>query len=343
MKEKILVTGGAGFIGSNFVNLLFEGHPDYHVLVLDALTYAGSLNNLADRVKNNPEFTFVHGDVRDVGLVLDLVSHVDLVIHFAAETHVARSIYDDRKFFETDVLGTQSVASAVLKNKERIKRFIHISTSEVYGTATFKPMSEEHPLNPMTPYAAAKAGADRLIYSYWKTYDLPVVILRPFNQYGPCQHLEKVIPRFITSALLNEPLTIHGGGEARRDWLFVKDTCERIALVLDAEDEKVHGQIFNLGSGFDIDILSIARMILNMVGRSESLITFMDDRPGQVQHHISSTEKARAVLGVRPGRKFEEGLEQTIKWYADNREWWQRLLSMRKVPILTKNGANEYY
>ena len=343
MKEKILVTGGAGFIGTNFVDILFDRYPDYHVLVLDALTYAGSLNNFADRVKNNSEFTFVRGDVRDVGLVLDLVSQVGLVIHFAAETHVARSIYDDRKFFETDVLGTQSVASAVLKNKERIKRFIHISTSEVYGTAAFKPMSEEHPLNPMTPYAAAKAGADRLIYSYWSTYDLPVVILRPFNQYGPYQHLEKVIPRFITSALLNEPLTIHGSGEARRDWLFVKDTCERIALVLDAEDEKVHGQVFNLGSGFDIDILSIARMILNMVGRSESLITFMDDRPGQVQHHISSTEKARAVLGVRPGRKFEEGLEQTIKWYADNREWWQRLLPMRKVPILTKNGANEYY
>ena len=171
---------------------------------------------------------------------------------------MARSIYDDRRFFETDVLGTKSIANAVLKNREKIDRFIHISTSEVYGTAMVNPMDEDHPLNPVSPYAAAKAGADRLIYSYWSTYDLPVVILRPFNQYGPYQHLEKVIPRFITSALLNEPLTIHGSGEARRDWLFVKDTCERIALVLDAEDERVRGEVFNLGSGFDLDIISIA-------------------------------------------------------------------------------------
>lgn len=203
-------------------------------------------------------------------------------------------------------------------------------------------MTEEHPLNPMTPYAAAKTGADRLVYSYWGTYELPVVILRPFNQYGPYQHLEKVIPRFITSALLNEPLTIHGTGEARRDWLYVEDTCQRIDRALHADMEKIQGNVFNLGSGFDLDILSIAKMVLEMTGKPESLITFMEERPGQVRHHISSTKKSEMILGIKPGRTFEEGLEQTIHWYANNRQWWEKLLSMRRVSILNKNGISEY-
>ena len=343
MEKRILITGGAGFVGTNFVNRLFQKYPEYHVVVLDALTYAGNLENFTPQVKNDARFTFYRGDVRDFGLVLELISKVDTVVHFAAETHVARSIYDARRFFETDVLGTQSIANAVLKNRGKIERFIHISTSEVYGTALQKPMDEDHPLNPINPYAAAKAGADRLVYSYWRTYDLPVVILRPFNQYGPYQHLEKVIPRFITSALLDEPLTVHGTGEARRDWLYVEDTCERIDRVLHAEDAKVRGEVFNLGSGFDLDILTIAKMILRILGKPESLIDFMGDRPGQVQHHISSTTRAERVLRVRPGRTFETGLEQTIQWYSDNRDWWKRLLPMRQVAIMTKNGSTEYY
>lgn len=330
-------------MGTNFVNHLFDRHPDYSVTVLDALTYAGNLNNFSPRIKESPNFRFWRGDVRDTGLVQDLVSQVDLVIHFAAETHVARSIYDDRRFFETDVLGTQSVANAVLKNKDRIERFIHISTSEVYGTALSKPMDEDHPINPMSPYAAAKAGADRLVYSYWRTYDIPVVILRPFNQYGPYQHLEKVIPRFVTSALMDERLTIHGDGKARRDWLYVEDTCKRIDQALHAEDRKVRGEVFNLGSGFDLDILGLAGMILDMTGKPESLIAFMTDRPGQVQHHISSTEKAATVLGTKPGRGFERGLARTVKWYADHREWWGKSLAMRRVAILGKDGKTDYY
>ena len=343
MKKKILITGGAGFVGTNFVNYLMEKYPDYELIILDALTYAGSLDNFSTSLKESARFTFHCGDVRDIGLVLDLVRQADVVIHFAAETHVARSIYEDRRFFETDVLGTQSVANAVLKNKEHIELFIHISTSEVYGTALRRPMSEEHPLNPISPYAAAKAGADRLVYSYWSTYEIPAVILRPFNQYGPYQHLEKVVPRFITSALLGEPLTIHGSGEARRDWLHVHDTCARIDLILHADREKVIGEVFNAGSGFDLDILSIAKMVLDMVGKPETLISFMDDRPGQVQHHIASTTKAEKILGMKPGRGFKEGLAQTIRWYADHRKWWERLLPMRRVPILGKNGDREYY
>lgn len=343
MKKKILITGGAGFMGSNFVRHLLGRYRHYHLIILDVLTYAGSLNNFSEPERNNPNFTFWQGDICNVGLVLDLVSQVDMVVHFAAESHVARSIYEDRRFFETDVLGTQSVANAVLKNKERIERFIHISTSEVYGTALRRPMSEEHPLNPISPYAAAKAGADRLVYSYWSTYEIPAVILRPFNQYGPCQHLEKVVPRFITSALLGEPLTIHGTGEARRDWLHVYDTCARIDLALHADREKVIGEVFNVGSGFDLDVLSIAKMVLGMVGKPETLIFFMGDRPGQVQHHIASTTKAEKILGMKPGRGFKEGLAQTIRWYADHRKWWERLLPMRRVPILNKNGDREYY
>lgn len=247
MGKRILITGGAGFVGTNFVTHLLQKYPDYHVMVLDALTYAGNLDNFPPGIKNDARFSFYRGDVRDLALVLELMQKVDAVVHLAAETHVARSIYDDRKFFETDVLGTQSVASAVLKNREHIQRFVHISTSEVYGTAVFTPMDEDHPLHPVTPYAAAKAGADRLVYSYWRTYHLPVVILRPFNQYGPYQHLEKVIPRFITSALLNEPLTVHGTGMARRDWLYVEDTCERIDRALHAQNPHVEGEVFNLG------------------------------------------------------------------------------------------------
>lgn len=339
----LLITGGAGFIGSNFTRHLFCRYPHYRLIVLDALTYAGNPDNFADELKENPNFTFWHGDVRDSGLVIELVSQADAVVHFAAETHVARSIYEDRKFFETDVLGTQCVANAVLKNRDRIERFIHISSSEVYGTAVAVPMTEQHPLNPMSPYAAAKAGADRLVYSYVTTYDIPAVILRPFNQYGPYQHLEKVIPRFITSAILNEPLTLHGRGEARRDWLHVEDTCRRIDRALHAPIDRVRGEAINLGSGKAKDIRAIAHLILEMMDKPESLITFMDDRPGQVQHHCSSVEKAADLLEIGPGKSFEEGLSDTIRWYREHEPWWRKQLSMRQVPIMNGSGRTRYY
>jgi len=341
--KTILITGGAGFIGSNFTRYLFQHYPDYRLIVLDALTYAGNLDNFPVALKTHPNFTFWHGDVRDSALVLELTSQADAVVHFAAETHVARSIYDDRRFFETDVLGTQCVASAVLRCRDRIERFLHISSSEVYGTAATVPMTEQHPLNPMSPYAAAKAGADRLVYSYCTTYAVPAVILRPFNQYGPYQHLEKVIPRFITSAILNEPLTLHGRGEARRDWLHVEDTCRRIDLALHAPIERIQGQAIHLGSGEARDIRSIARLILRMLHKPESLISFMDERPGQVQHHCSSQDRARELLGIEPGRPFEAGLEETIRWYRDHPDWWRKQLNMRRVPIKNGGSSVRYY
>ena len=218
--KTILVTGGAGFIGSNFVNYIFVKYPEYKLIVLDALTYAGDIENIDPDVRNSDRFEFWYGDINNLDLVSDLAGRSDVVVHFAAETHVARSLYSHRVFFVTDVLGTQSIANAVLKHSGRLERFIHISTSEVYGTAEYEPMDEDHPLNPTSPYAAAKAGADRLVYSYITAHDIPGVIIRPFNNYGPNQHLEKVIPRFITSCILGEPLMIHGDGTAMRDWVY---------------------------------------------------------------------------------------------------------------------------
>ncbi len=340
----ILVTGGAGFIGSNVVKYLYKKYPDYKIIVLDALNYAGNTNNIPqDIIRANARFYFWHGDVRNPSLVENLMAQCDAVIHLAAETHVTRSIFDNFHFFETDVMGTQVVANSVLKFKDRVKRFIHISTSEVYGTATAPKMDEEHALLPASPYAAAKAGADRLVYAYWHTYEVPAVIIRPFNNYGPFQHLEKLVPRFITSCLLNEPLTIHGDGKSRRDWVYVEDTCDAIDRVLHAPIEKVSGQVINIGSERDFDIIEIAHMILKRMGKPTSLIHYVGNRPGQVMRHTASAEKAERLLGWKPKVRFEEGLEKTIEWYRENEDWWNKQLWMRSVPIMTKEGKVEFH
>lgn len=342
MSKTILITGGAGFIGSNFVDYIFRTYPEYHIVVLDALTYAGSPDNLSDEIKKSKRFEFWYGNVTNDDLMSQLISRANIIVHFAAESHVARSIFDNKIFYVTDVLGTQAVSNAVVRSKS-VERFIHISTSEVYGTAISNPMTEDHPLNPLSPYASAKAGADRLVYSYIASYDIPATILRPFNQFGPRQHLEKVIPRFITSAILDEPLTVHGDGSAIRDWLYVEDTCKRIDKVIHAPIEKIQGEVFNLGSGFDLDVLSIAKKVLEICKKPDDMVSFIGDRPGQVHHHISSTDKATKVLGIEAARSFEQGLEQTINWYQNNRAWWEKLLWMRHVPIMTESGKVEYH
>ncbi|MDA8082576.1 MAG: GDP-mannose 4,6-dehydratase [Nitrospiraceae bacterium] len=341
--KSILVTGGAGFIGSNFIQHIFRKYQDYRLVVLDALTYAGNIENIPPEIRNSDRFEFWYGNLNNLDLVNDLVERSAFVVHFAAETHVARSLYLNRVFFVTDVLGTQSIANAVLKHSDTVERFIHISTSEVYGTALRDPMDEEHPLNPTTPYAAAKAGADRLVSSYVESYDIPGVIIRPFNNYGPRQHLEKVIPRFITSAILGEPLTIHGDGSAARDWLFVEDTAEAVDRALHAPLERVKGEVFNIGTGVSISVLEIARRISSAFGLDDSHLTFMDERFGQVQNHISSTGKAEKTLGFRAAVGFEEGLERTIQWYKDNVSYWEKQVSMRKVPVKNKAGEIVWY
>src|SRR2546422_3146660 len=249
MSDKtILVTGGAGFIGSNFARHLYNKYPEYRILVVDALTYAGSVANLPEGAQQSGRYEFWYGDVRNGELMDTLVSRADVVVHMAAESHVERSIYDNRLFFETDVLGTQTVANAVLKHSDRVELFIHISTSEVYGTAVTQKMDEHHPLSPTSPYASAKCGADRLVYSYWATYHIPAVIVRPFNNYGPYQHLEKAVPRFITSVLLGEPLTVHGDGAAARDWIFVEEHCEALDRLLHTNIENIRGEVINIGT-----------------------------------------------------------------------------------------------
>ncbi|MBI4697791.1 MAG: GDP-mannose 4,6-dehydratase, partial [Nitrospirae bacterium] len=306
--KTLLVTGGAGFIGSNFVKYIYNKYPDYKIVMLDALTYAGNLENIPQKIRDSGRFEFWYGNLNNLDLVGDLVSMSDVVVHFAAETHVARSLYLNRVFFITDVLGTQSIVNAILKYSDRVERFIHISTSEVYGTAAYKPMDENHPLNPTTPYAAAKAGADRLVYSYIKSYDIPGVIIRPFNNYGPNQHLEKAVPRFITSAILKEPLAVHGDGSASRDWVYVEDTALAVDKAIHAPLEKVQGEVFNVGTGVDISIYDIAKIILKEFGLDDSYLTYMEERFGQVQIHLSSTQKSADILGFKAQTSFEDGL-----------------------------------
>jgi len=334
----ILVTGGAGFIGSNFVRTLMRRHPGVEVHVLDALTYAGNPENLSPRMLDHPNFHFWYGNICNPGLVGDLMERVDTVVHFAAESHVARSIYDDAIFFQTDVIGTQVIANQILRHRRRIKRFIHISTSEVYGTALTEPMTEEHPLNPMSPYASAKCGADRLVYSYAKTYAIPTVIIRPFNQYGPRQHLEKCIPRFITSAMCGQPVTIHGDGSAARDWCYVDDTCEALLAALEVPLDSIMGEVINLGTGVSADVGTIATNVVELTGEARSLIEHIEDRPGQVELHIASTDKAERLLGWRATTDLVMGLARTIDWYRRNEGWWRKLEWMKNVPIAMPNG-----
>jgi len=334
----ILVTGGAGFMGSAYVHHLLEvSHA--RVIVLDALTYAGSTDNLPYGGMPSDRFKFVYGNILNAELVDSLMAQADEVVHFAAESHVTRSIYDNHTFVETDVLGTQVLMAAAVKHRKRIWRFIHISSSEVYGSALHERMDENHPLQPASPYAAAKAGADRLVYSYWYTYGVPVVIVRPFNNYGPRQHLEKVIPRFITSVLLNEPIPVHGAGSSERDWLHVDDLCAGLNAVYHVGDEAI-GKTFNLGTGRSTNVVEIAHLIVGLMEASSDLIQYIPERPGQVERHTADIDRARAVLGWAPKVSFETGLRQTIDWYRANEAWWRRRMYARHVEIELPDGRH---
>lgn len=341
--KKIFITGAAGFIGSNVLEYLFKKYKNYSFTVLDALTYAGNLRNFLPEMMKDGRFHFVYGDVINTAMVDNLVEESDIVIHFAAETHVTRSIHDNRKFFETDVLGTQSVANAVYHHKDRVERFIHISTCEVYGAGLTHHMDESHPLNPHSPYAAAKAGADRLVYSYYITYGIPAIILRPFNIYGPRQHLEKAIPRFITSAIRNEPLPLHGGGKSKRDYMHVSDVATAIDTLIKAPLKKVRGEVFNIGSGHAISIMKIAKLVAKHMQTPMSQIKFVKDRPGQVSSFACDYRKINKLLGWQPRKDLETGLAETIKWYQENKDVWDLQTWLKSVPIMLPDGTIEHH
>jgi dTDP-glucose 4,6-dehydratase len=318
--KRILVTGGAGFISSAFIRHLLQATP-YEIVSLDALTYAGNLENLAD-IRSHERLSFVQGDIRDEALVRSVVEQVDVIVNAAAESHVEKSILEGAsEFVATNVEGTRVLLDAI--RAAPVERFILISSSEVYGTAEADPMDEEHPLKPRSPYAATKAGADRLAYAYRATYELPIVIVRPFNNYGPRQHPEKVIPRFVIQALEDRPLTVHGEGAASRDWLYVEDDAEAIEALIEADIDSVAGEVINLATGVDVSVSRIADLVLAVLGKPPSLKQFVDERPGQVRRHVGSTEKAERLLGWRARTSLEDGLERTVAWYRDNEAWWR--------------------
>ncbi len=320
--RRVLVTGGAGFIPSNFIRHILRETP-WEVVSLDALTYAGNVENLRD-VMSHERLSFVHGDIRDEALVRDVLREVDVIVNAAAESHVEKSIeHGASEFVTTNVEGTQILLDAI--RDAPVERFVLISSSEVYGTARYAPMDERHPLEPRSPYAATKAGADRLAYSYFVTYGLPIVIVRPFNNYGPRQHPEKVVPRFITQALQDRPLTIHGDGHASRDWLYVDDDAEAIEAIIAADLDAVAGEVLNVATGVDISVAEIADLVLDVLGKPRSLKTHVPERPGQVHRHIGSTEKIAALCGWRARTSFEEGLERTAAWYRDNEARWRAI------------------
>jgi dTDP-glucose 4,6-dehydratase len=324
LSKRVLVTGGAGFISSNVIHHLLDA-TSYEVVSLDALTYAGNLENLAD-VLSHPRLSFVHGDIRDRALVRELVGGVDVIVNAAAESHVEKSIeHGASEFVTTNVEGTQILLDAIRQTP--VERFVLISSSEVYGTAEYAPMDERHPLNPRSPYAGTKAGADRLAYSYFVTYGLPIVILRPFNNYGARQHPEKVVPRFITQALSDEPLTVHGDGHASRDWLYVLDDAEAIEAVIESPIDDIAGEVLNIATGVDFSVTEVARLVLSLLGKPSDLTLHVEERPGQVDRHIGSTEKASALLGWQARTAFEDGLERTVAWYRENEAWWRGILT----------------
>jgi dTDP-glucose 4,6-dehydratase len=331
----VLITGAAGFIGSNFVDHVLK-NTNAIVYGLDCLNYAGDLNNLQNQIHNSNRFTFIHGNIDDSEILNSI--DFDHVVNFAAETHVTRSINDGRSFIINDMLATDTLLRSSVNNK-KLKKFIHISTSEVYGTCEneAKKINENHPLNPLSPYAAAKVGGDRLVYSYGKTYNLPFVILRPFNNYGPRQHLEKVIPRFITTMINNGKLTIHGKGQSKRDFIHVDDTCSAILKVL-LSKKKIIGETYNIGSGYNFSVAQIASLLCKLEKYSKKKIKLITNRPGQVDKHWCDYRKFQKTFSWKPTIKFQEGLVSTVKWYKENKKWWEKKIISQKVRVVMPNG-----
>ena len=313
---KIFITGGAGFIGSNFVRHVLEASKDYKVVNYDSLTYAGNLANL-QAIAANPDYQFVKGDICDAAGVEAAMCGCDVVIHFAAESHVDRSIYEPAPVIQTNVTGTFVLLQVA--RKLRVSRFVHVSTDEVYGDLAPNTLADENSaLRPSSPYSASKAGSDLLVRSYIRTYKFPALITRSSNNYGPYQFPEKFVPLMITNALIDSLLPIYGDGKQQRDWLHVEDNCRGILTVLEKGRD---GEIYNIG-GLDLeDNLTIARRILELTGKSERLLSFVQDRPGHDRRYALNCTKMEKELGWRPVVSLGDGLRQTIEWYKNNEQW----------------------
>lgn len=319
---KILITGGAGFIGSNFVRYMLDKYPDYEIINLDALTYCGNLENLKG-IEDNPNYTFIKGDITDKELVFQITPDIDYIINFAAESHVDRSIEDPEIFIKSNIMGTQVLLDAAQKNN--IKKYLQISTDEVYGslgeTGYF---IEDTPLAANSPYSASKAGADLMVRAYYKTFDLPVNITRCSNNYGPYQFPEKLIPLMISNALEDKSLPVYGDGMNVRDWLHVYDHCTAIDLVL--HNGKI-GEVYNIGGNNEKTNIEIVKLILENLGKDESLIEYVKDRLGHDRRYAIDSSKIQNELGWKPKYTFETGIVETINWYLDNLEWMKKVKS----------------
>lgn len=314
---KILVTGGSGFIGSNYIRMMFKRYPDTEITNLDKLTYAGNPDNLRDIT--NPGYTFIKGDICDPDMVNKAMEGTDAVVHFAAESHVDRSIKDGSVFVTTNVLGTNTLLNCALQSG--VNKFIHVSTDEVYGSIDDGSFTEEDPLEPSSPYSASKAGSDLLAMSYYITYGLPVTITRCTNNFGPYQYPEKLIPLFITNLMEGKKVPVYGTGLNVRDWIFVEDHCSGIDFVFNYGNS---GEIYNIGGGSELTNLEITHRILEMLGRDESSIEFVEDRKGHDLRYSLDCTKLRG-MGWKPEYDFERALESTVTWYMENRWWWEPL------------------
>ncbi len=324
---KILVTGGAGFIGSNFIYYMLGKHPDYKIVCLDALTYAGNLETLEEAMKNE-NFKFVKGDITDREAVRKLFGEekFDIVVNFAAESHVDRSIETPEVFLKTNILGTQVLMDA--SREFEVKRYHQVSTDEVYGDLPLdKPdlfFTEETPIHTSSPYSASKAAADLLVQAYQRTYNFPATISRCSNNYGPYHFPEKLIPLMIANALADKPLPVYGEGLNIRDWLYVEDHCSAIDLII--HNGRV-GEVYNIGGHNEKANIDVVKIIIKELGKSEDLITYVTDRKGHDMRYAIDPAKIHAELGWLPATKFDDGIKKTIKWYLDNKPWWENIIS----------------
>lgn len=316
--KTLLVTGGSGFIGSHFMRLFLKDHPDGKILNLDKLTYCGNPENNRDLEKTG-RYEFIHGDICDVSLVASLMEKSDGVVHFAAETHVDRSIDSADLFLMTNIIGTKTLLEAARRSE--IKRFVHISTDEVYGSLATGSAKEDSPLLPNSPYSASKASADLMVRAYRETYDLPVIIVRSTNNFGPNQFPEKVIPLFVTHLMEGKKVPLYGKGDNRRDWIYVEDNCQAIALAFDKGEP---GSIYNIGAGNEISNLELTNAILRLMGKGSECIENVTDRLGHDFRYSVDSNKIKK-LGYQAKWTFEAALKQTIEWYRKNPEWWKPL------------------